>query len=118
MSTLRTSSEPSPPPQEIKTQSPRVCGNRENIESSRTRAHRSRLVLRPCRFGGPTCVFETECWCRCCQENIWRCKEERNETRTLLSVIIKRCKESSAVVGRNQVGDERCERWQKYRSHW
>merc|ERR1712062_467548 len=73
--------------------------------SPRTRAHRSRLVLRPCRVSGPSRVPATERRCRCCKEDLRRCEEERHEAGTFLFVVVERCEESSSIARRDQVGD-------------
>merc|ERR1712212_1204794 len=66
----------------------------EIVESSRTRTHRSRLVLRPRRVSGPTCLPPSQRRCRSHPKDLRGCKEERNAAGTLLFVVFKCCEES------------------------
>merc|ERR1712136_112758 len=69
----------------IKTQSPRIRRNRQNIKSTRIGTFGSGLVLRSCSFSCSTCLPSTKCWCGSCEEDIWWCEEKWHTTKPFLS---------------------------------
>merc|ERR1711993_23699 len=70
----------------------------EIVKSSRTRTHRSRLVLRPCCVRGPSCVSPPQRRCRSHPKDLRRCEEKRNTTGTLLFVVVQCGEEGSSIA--------------------